>query len=166
MSPCWALWKSLQRKIEEMQGLFILHIHTEHTAANHKNNSSWYLSVNILLARQSKLSPWLWKQLPSLCWKQHTTINCCKTFCIGKAFTGSECCWKLAFSKVFDLCNIVQCGAGFSVRLHGDKGFIVCVQSAFFLRIHAWLILHALGHCTHPGRDWIGALVLGGVQGC
>ena len=45
------------------------------------------------------------------------------------------------------------------------QSFVVGVQLACIRRKLARQALHALGHGAHPGRDWIEALVLRGVQG-
>ena len=48
-----------EAKIEEAQGQFLLYIHEEHTAADHKDNSSRYLSVNMqdFISKAVKTAP-------------------------------------------------------------------------------------------------------------
>ena len=237
-----------EAKIEETHGQFIPYIHAEHTTAEHKDDSSRYLSVdkqhfarkavktapmNIAakliknveledsptkqivklkrsvtrlirscsrrakllkvecdgvepslvtgpvtlahsaslkrLADQIFLQPAVQQHIAGVQSSAPQCIDCFKTFCIGKTFVSSERCAILAFFNVFDLLDIVRCVArGYSVIVAGRRrvqGFVGGVQSVFDRRKHARLTLHALGHGAHPGRDRIGALVLGGVQG-
>ena len=80
-------------------------------------------------------------------------IDCFKTFCIGKAFIGSERYVMLAFFNVFDLLNIVRCVAGdYSVILHGD---VTSKASSSAFNSLSFGVNMLCGHCI----AWTTALI-------